>query len=140
PSINSLEGAYAPGQDAGLLVIPRGVAGDLSRTGWPKARVKAYLWDKARIPDSPALRWELDAFRVADGVMPAEAVRYPYPLAMTPDDVRIVVAGGEQSGHSYWMQHGSSGAVPQTRAVRLPANWEELLRKAEDELGPNPDL
>ncbi|MFH1484874.1 MAG: hypothetical protein ABIH46_02290, partial [Chloroflexota bacterium] len=47
PSINSLEGAYAPGQDAGLLVIPRGVAGDLSRTGWPKARVKAYLWDKA---------------------------------------------------------------------------------------------
>ncbi|MBI2908203.1 MAG: hypothetical protein HYX92_11195 [Chloroflexi bacterium] len=139
PSINSLEGAYTPGQDAGLLLIPRCVAYDLSRAGWPKTRVKAHLFEKARIPDSPALRWDLE-WRVAKGVMPPEAVRYPYPLAMTSEDIRIVVAGGEQSGHSYWMQHGSSSAVPQTREVKLPANWEELLKKADEDLGPNPDL
>lgn len=138
PSKNSIEGAVTPGQDAGLLLIPRGVAGDLSKSGWSKIKVKTYLWEKARIADSPALRWELEA-RVAKGVMLAEAVQYPYPLAMTPDDTRVVVAGGEQSGHSYWMQHGSSGAVPQSKEIKLPVNWQELLDKAEEELGPNLD-
>ncbi|MBI2910150.1 MAG: hypothetical protein HYX92_21115 [Chloroflexi bacterium] len=135
PSKNYIEGAYTPGQDAGLLLVPRGIARELSRSGWSKTRVKTYLWEKARIADSPALRWQLE-LDVANGVMPADAVQYPYPLTMTPEDIRIAVAGGEHSGHSYWMQHGSSGVVPQTREIRLPAKWEELLKKAEKELGP----
>lgn len=135
PSINSLEGNYTPGQDGGLLVIPHGIASDLSSCGWSKARVKSYLWEKARI-DTPALRWELES-RATKGVMPKEAVQFPYPLGISPADIRVVVAGGEQSGHSYWMQHGSSGAVPKTKKVKLPANWEGLLAKAEQDLGPH---
>jgi hypothetical protein len=99
--------------------------------------VQTYLWEKARIPDSPALRWELQD-RVATNQMPQKAVQYPYPIAASPKEIFIAVAGGEQSGHSYWLQHGSSGAIPQTKEIKLPPNWDELLKEAENDLGPSP--
>ncbi|HEX9077235.1 MAG TPA: hypothetical protein VF932_15720 [Anaerolineae bacterium] len=66
----------------------------------------------------------------------------PLPLANTPDDIWIVVAGGAQSGHSYWMQHGTSWSVPQTKEIKLPAKakWDALLAQAEKDLGPVPAI
>ena len=138
PSKNALNGAYAPGSSGGGLVfIPTGVAWEMSKVGWSKEKVRTWLWENARIPDSPQLRWELEN-RVRLGEMPAEAVEYPYPLTASPEEIWIVVAGGEQSGHNYYMMNGTSGTIPQTKEIELPANWDALLAQAEEDLGPIP--
>lgn len=53
----------------------------------------------------------------------------------------IVVAGGDQSGHGYWMQAGYSGDFkPASKEIKLPANWDDLLKQAEEDLGPPPAM
>jgi hypothetical protein len=60
------------------------------------------------------------------------------PVAYAPRNILMVVAGGEQSGHSYWLQvHGGTHG-PAARGVSLPENWKALLDTAEADLGPPP--
>jgi hypothetical protein len=40
----------------------------------------------------------------------------------------IVVAGGEQSGHGYWMQIGTS-FKPSCKEIKLPPNWDDLVKE-----------
>ncbi|MBI2906884.1 MAG: hypothetical protein HYX92_04430 [Chloroflexi bacterium] len=119
----------------GIMLIPRGVARDLSHLGWSKKKVKAFLWEKSKVPDSPALRGIMMG-TITGKQIPPEAVQYPMPITARPENIIVVVAGGEQSGHNYWMQVGVAGRQPTSAAIRLPANWEELIEKAEEELGP----
>jgi len=42
----------------------------------------------------------------------------PWSITAKPENIMIVVAGGEQSGHSYWMQIGTS-YKPVCREVKL---------------------
>lgn len=77
--------------------------------------------------------------RVNRGETPKEWVQYPFPICRKPEGIVMAVAGGEQSGHSYWMQSGHGGYMAKTMAIQLPAAWEDLLRKAEEDLGPMPD-
>jgi hypothetical protein len=138
PSQNSLFSMSFPDGIGGLLLIPRGVVQEMSKLGWSKEKVRDYLWEKSKIPDSPQLRWEIEN-RVKTGETPKEWVAYPFPLCRKPEGIVIVVAGGEQSGHSYWMQAGHGGYRAKTQGIQLPAAWEDLLRKAEEDLGPVPD-
>ncbi|MFH1487125.1 MAG: hypothetical protein ABIH46_13720 [Chloroflexota bacterium] len=121
----------------GILLLPRGVAAGLSSLGWSKDKVKAFLWEKSKLPDSPGLRGALES-SVNGNEVPASAVQYPMPITAKPENIMIVVAGGEQSGHNYWMQVGVAGPQPTSAAIQLPANWEELIRQAERVLGPLP--
>jgi len=50
-------------------------------------------------------------------------VKYPMPIAMSPNNIMIVVAGGKQSGHAYLMQVSLSGTVV-SKGIRLPINME----------------
>jgi hypothetical protein len=137
PSQNSLFSMSFSDGVGGLLLIPRGVVQEMSRLGWTKEKVRNFLWERSKIPDSPQLRWEIEN-RVKTGETPSEWVQYPFPICRKPEGIVIVVAGGEQSGHSYWMQTGHGGYVAKTVAIQLPAAWEDLLRKAEEDLGPMP--
>ena len=65
-------------------------------------------------------------------------VRYPMPITPAAKNLIIVVAGGEQSGHSYWLQVHGGTFGPSSRAIHLPGNWGELLARAEEDLGPLP--
>ena len=51
----------------------------------------------------------------------------------------LVVAGGEQSGHAYWMQVGPPYTVL-SKEISMPAlpKWEKLMEQAEKDLGPLP--
>ena len=137
PSKNSLYAMSLEDGTGGLLLVPRGVVKELSQLGWSKEKVQQYLWEKSKIPDTPQLRWEIQN-RVKTGETPKELEQYPFPITRKPSGIYIVVAGGEQSGHSYWMQAGHGGYVAKTTGVKLPAAWEDLLKKAEDDLGPAP--
>ena len=61
-----------------------------------------------------------------------------WPLTADPKNIMIVVAGGEQSGHAYWMRYGPGLITPTSAEIKLPANWGELLKNAEEDLGPVP--
>ena len=60
------------------------------------------------------------------------------PITKKPEDIMIVVAGGEQSGHGYWMHVGCCPAKATSAEIELPADWEQLLTEAEEDLGPAP--
>jgi hypothetical protein len=64
----------------------------------------------------------------------------PWPISIKPDNLMIVVAGGKQSGHGYWMRMGCCPTQPVSAEIELPRNWEGLIKKAEEDLGPIPSL
>jgi hypothetical protein len=60
------------------------------------------------------------------------------PITVAPENFMIAVAGGEQSGHSYWLQVHGGTIGPTTKQIQVPANWGKLLQKAEEDLGSLP--
>jgi hypothetical protein len=54
-----------------------------------------------------------------------------------PDQLILVITGGDQSAHVYWMAAGM-GRLNVSKAVQTPtqAKWDALLRQAEADLGP----
>jgi hypothetical protein len=60
------------------------------------------------------------------------------PLVPRPELITIIVAGGDQSGHAYWMQVGSTQYRTGSSEVKLPSSWQKLLDQAETDLGPAP--
>jgi hypothetical protein len=62
----------------------------------------------------------------------------PMPVSVSPDGIKIVVAGGDQSGHMMWLQVGCCPQQLSSVEIRLPNNWEELLQRAEADMGPIP--
>jgi hypothetical protein len=60
------------------------------------------------------------------------------PISASPKGIKIVVAGGLQSGHLMWLQVGCAAQRPPSAEIKLPVNWQELLNKAEEDLGPLP--
>ena len=50
----------------------------------------------------------------------------------------VVVAGGHHPSHAYWMEGTGHTSYPVAKAIKLPANWKELLKEAEKDLSPMP--
>ena len=129
-------GEFNPKSVLGIALMPRGIARGLSSLGWSKEKVKAFLWENSKVP------WEVikeDSVIFATGEENLKAYKgKAWPLAAGPENIMIVVAGGEQSGHGYWMRYGPGPIAPTSEEIRLPANWGELLKKAEEDLGPSP--
>ena len=129
-------GDFNPKSVPGVVLIPRGIAQGLSSLGWSKERVKTFLWENSKVP------WEVikeDSVIFATGEENLKAYKgKAWPLAAAPENIMIVVAGGEQSGHGYWMRYGSGPITPTSAEIKLPVNWGALLKKAEEDLGPFP--
>lgn len=63
----------------------------------------------------------------------------PVPLTRSPKGIMIAVGGGEQSGHAFWMQAGNA-YLSTSQEIKLPKNWNALLKAAEEDLGPLPAI
>lgn len=120
------EGGYVPG----FLVMARGTAQGLSALGWSKDKVKTYLWEHSKVPIAD-LKGTLIWWQFSPDLPDLS------PISKSPGDIKIVVAGGEQSGHLTWIQEGWYGELT-TATVKLPKNWDALLKQAETDLGPIP--
>ncbi len=114
---------YNPDVAAGILLMARGTAQGLSGLGWSKDAVKAYLWENSKVQRRSTRR---------------SATEGPVPIVMSPRGIKIVIAGGAQSGHMMWLQVGASPEQLTSAGIKLPANWDELLKKGEEDLGPLP--
>lgn len=129
---------YNPDGAPGIVLMGNGAAEGFSKLGWSKRKVKELLWENSKLPETEWLRETLHKWGNIRNLPVKDYVQYPMPIAVAPENIVIVVAGGKQAGHSYWMQVHGGTFGPATRAVNLPPNWEELLRKAEQDLGPIP--
>lgn len=129
---------YGPDSVPGIALMPRAIAHGLSAIGWSKEKVKTYLWENSRVPWSVVKADSLLYRRAEETMKSYAAPGEAWPIAASPKNIMIVVAGGEQSGHCYWMRVGCCPIAPASREIRLPANWEALLRRAEEDLGPPP--
>ena len=75
----------------------QGTAQGLSKLGWSKEAVKTYLWGNSKVAASKMNR-----------VVRAYTTQDPMPISASPRGIKIVVAGGLQSGHLMWLQVGCS--------------------------------
>ncbi|MBI2910144.1 MAG: hypothetical protein HYX92_21085 [Chloroflexi bacterium] len=115
----------------GVVLLGRFAAGPLANLGWTKEKVKAFLWQHTKVP------WrDLGNYKPPEAGSPD-----PCPITSRPENFMIVVAGGDQSGHGYWMQTGYSGKFePISKEIKLPTNWSELIKQAGEDLGPLPAM
>jgi len=126
----------------GVCLMPRGRAEGIAKTlGWTKEETKQFLWENSIVPWS-TIELTISAPKIAAAIKGAEAYYplaegEPWPICSKPDDIVIVVAGGAQSGHMYFMQ-GAFAKPPLIKEMKLPAKWDELLAQAEEDLGPIP--
>ena len=129
---------FGPNSMPGIVLMPRGIARGLSALGWSKEKVKTLLWERSKVPWSvikaDSLTYESAKSFLKSYVKEGEG----WPLAAEPKNIMIVVAGGEQSGHGYWMRMGVGPTSPTSAEIKLPTNWGELLKKAEQDFGPTP--
>jgi hypothetical protein len=126
---------YNPEGAAGIFLMARGTARGLSRVGWTKEEVKRYLWENSKVPSS-----RLGPFFPTWWIPREQIMQDPMPVSVSPDGIRIVVAGGDQSGHMMWLQVGCCPQQLSSVEIRLPNSWEELLRRAEADMGPIPAM
>ena len=120
---------YYENSAPGILIMPRGIAQGMVDAGWTKKTIKEFLWQNSKFPWS-VVTSDSDVFRRAKDTMkqyvpPGE----PWPIAVKPDNLMIVVAGGKQSGHGYWMRMGCCPTQPISVEIELPKNWETLIKR-----------
>jgi hypothetical protein len=127
--------AYNSEGSAGILLIARGTAQGLSKLGWSKEEVKAHLWEHSKVPAS-----RLEPRAPVWWLPRQDTMQDPMPITMSPKGIKIVVAGGLQSGHMMWLQVGCCSPQLTSAEIKLPADWDELLKKAEEDLGPLPAI
>jgi hypothetical protein len=129
-----------PDYPVGIALFGRASAKGLADLGWSKEKVKAYLWENAKIPWSMVQKMGTPG-QVEQWLKDSKGAYVkgqPWPITLDPKNIMIVVAGGEQSGHMYWIQ-GGNGPVAATNAeIKLPDRWNDLLKKAEGDIGPAP--
>jgi hypothetical protein len=106
------------------LLLPPGHARTLAQDGWTKAELASYLYEYGRTP-----AYRTPEFWGTPGLQqrgrPPLNAEDPVPLLRSPDSARIVVLGGP--GAFMGLAYGAGTWV--TRAVRLPAGWDGLVRR-----------
>jgi hypothetical protein len=125
------------GGTPGALLIPRIVAQQLHANGWKtKQSVREFLWERVQFErktliENGTLQW-IEA--EPDAETRASAAMDPWPICKSPEQLMIVVAGGEHPTHNFWLQ--SWGPTVTGAALKLPSDWQSLLDAADVELGP----
>jgi hypothetical protein len=121
----------------GVSMLTPLFVGQLADEGYSKLLVKTLIWNNSKYP------WSLmEALNLTDSV---KAAGYPVgqdvPLVPKPEQVIIVVCGGQVSDKSFWFWCGGGTAdMMVSKEMKLPAKdeWDALLKQAEEDLGPLP--
>jgi hypothetical protein len=118
-----------------IVFFARGTAKAMSEVlGFSKEDTKRWLWENGKIPYDTAVACGFGGRYESFGIPEGEGL----PLVRKPERIMVVVAGGAQSGHSYFMATGFGPEGATSAEIKLPANWDALLKQAEEDLGPLP--
>jgi hypothetical protein len=123
-----------PDWDTGIVLIGRGFADTLASTGWSKESVKQFLWENSKVPWADLVKAGMSKRAQESTGISGQDV----PLVATPQQMKVIVTGGVQSGHAYWMQIGSAQYRMVSQEIKVPARWNDLIKAAESDLGVAP--
>lgn len=137
PNVANLVG-YEKGTP-GILMIPQVVAHTMTKLGWTKSSMRAFLWEHSKIPmerfkRSGAFSWlEVGS----DPVTMASRSLDPWPISADPDNLIIICAGGEHPTNSFWLQGYSPNVLG--RKIDLPNDFSRLVSESNMDLGCGSD-
>ena len=121
----------------GVSLFPRSFAKALQDVdGYSKSDVKKYLWEHAMITHEDLESWK-SQFVLEDYVKAYTQPNGMIPVCPDPEQLTVVVAGGDQGGHGCWLQSVCFGEM-QSVVAEKPAKWDDLLLDAEIDFGPIP--
>jgi len=138
PNPNKLSGPILaeqhqdPDRPGGIIVIPRGFASALQTdNGWDKDGIRQYLWDNTQLPYEEVKTYTSDFFLAQ--WKPGDTV----PYCPKPGQITLVVGGGDQSGHGYYLANACFG-MNTSREIVLPTAWDDILYETEIDVGALP--
>lgn len=141
PNANRFDGPLSnefsadPNRGGGIVLLPRAFVEALQNdNGFTKEDVKQFLWDNSQVPYDDVVATGHEAFVERGGVWKEGDM---LACSTIPDQIKIVVCGGDQGGHGYWMPPMVAAVNPSIE-IQLPSNWDDLLFQAEIDLGPIP--
>ena len=111
-----------------LIILPPPHAKTLANSGWTKDKIKTYIATKAVVPayQHPAFYGTDLAASNKDHVLRDTMTQVP--LMRDAECMRIIVAGGPGSFMGILSSSGLLGGFV-TRKIKLPGNWDKLLKK-----------
>ena len=127
---------YSEESSPGIIVMPRGIANGIARAGWSKEAVKQFLWENSKYQWSVVSTDSHPLKCTENTVQKWFPEGEPWPVCFKPEQLMIVVAGGKQSGHGYYMRKWCCTLGPVSTTIELPPNWDALIAAANDDLGP----
>jgi hypothetical protein len=123
----------------GILLISSVIAEQLDSQGWTKEKLKKHLWELSKIPGIELERFGWTKLQLTDRGLLETLKQDPWPVTSKAGNIMIIVAGGHHPTHVYWMQAAQTPKAVSAR-IKLPAKWDELIKQAETDLGPLPDM
>lgn len=126
-----------PGSKIGGMYLMNALAANqMASVGWTKETIKQALLELTAAPRADLLN-RPDIVR--DSKIDLTTLPDPVPLWAKPESIVIAIAGGHHPTSALWLPaSGYSGALGESE-IKLPANWDELLKQAEEDLGPLPE-
>jgi hypothetical protein len=117
------------------VILAPFTAKELASKGWAKDDVKQYLYDHGRIPLQQWQESWKSTFRADDrshSIKEWETTG-SIPAVKEPKDITVIVAGGDLPipQHVYFPSWGSPPCRI-SKEIKVPANWEVLLKRARD--------
>jgi hypothetical protein len=118
----------------GILLMAPLTAHGLAKSGFSKDRIREFLWEKTKLSPEKVKEYGWEKHVAEMRLDPS----VPLPVSKTPKSLTIAIAGGAPSGHAYFLPN--QGYTPVTKKIKIPENscWNELLIRAEADLGPSP--
>ena len=124
--------------NTGIVMLPSGFVQSLvDVNGYTKEDVKNILWENSKVPFEKVEKWDY-VKSVTQHELHKDAKEGDLiPVCPVAEQLTVIIAGGSQSGHGYFMGPVTQGKVVSCE-VELPSNWDDLLFEAEIDLGPLP--
>ncbi len=137
PNVAALQG-YEKGTP-GIMMISPVVAKMMAEQGWTQASIRQFLWENSKIPLAQLKRAGIPAWLEIDAnpVTRASIILDPWPIALKPENLVLVVAGGNHPTHYHWLQAHSPRVIG--RVMRVPETFDRLLADADRDLGCGTD-
>ncbi len=130
---NQIQGPYEEGAP-GILVMSSVIAHQLADEGWTKANIKKFLWENTKVPMSVLEKTGMMKHFKVLGY--EKTLQDPWPITSKPENFILVVAGGHHPTHTFWMEVCGGPQKVASAKIELPANWDSLIKQAEEDLGP----
>ena len=133
PNLAALAG-YEKGTP-GIMMISPVVAKMMAQLGWTQASIRQFLWENSRIPLQQLKRAGAPAwFEIDANPITRESIKLdPWPIALKPENIVLVVAGGDHPTHFHWLQGHSPRVIG--RVMRVPESFDRLLGRCRPGLG-----